>query len=118
MITLGYSSLPHRYPRIDPHLSRRYCLLADLVARPPCHPFARDVTRYVLRLCEGLLQSFWRGSSNLKRAVISGNVHRSRHSLNADTIREMHRAFRKGGRAAINKVMKRGLRCSLSCWFC
>jgi hypothetical protein len=36
----------------------------------------------------------------------SGNVHRSRHSLNADTIREMHAAFRRGGRAAIDKVMK------------
>ena len=36
----------------------------------------------------------------------AGNVHRSRHSLNADTIREMHRAFQRGGRAAINKVMK------------
>ena len=36
----------------------------------------------------------------------SGNVHRSRHALNADTIREMHRAFRDGGRAAIDKVMK------------
>jgi hypothetical protein len=32
--------------------------------------------------------------------------HRSRHSLNADTIREMHLAFQRGGRAAINKVMK------------
>ena len=32
--------------------------------------------------------------------------HRSRHALNADTIREMHLAFRRGGRAAINKVMK------------
>ena len=36
----------------------------------------------------------------------TGNVHRSRHALNADTIREMHLAFRRGGRAAINKVMK------------
>ena len=36
----------------------------------------------------------------------SGNVHRSRHALNADTIREMHAAFRRGGREAINKVMK------------
>ena len=36
----------------------------------------------------------------------AGNVHRSRHALNADTIREMHLAFRRGGRAAINKVMK------------
>jgi hypothetical protein len=37
---------------------------------------------------------------------LSGNVHRSRHSLNADTIREMHRAFQEGGRKAIDKVMK------------
>src|SRR4051794_35926141 len=36
----------------------------------------------------------------------SGNVHRSRHSLNADTIREMHAAFQQGGREAIDKVMK------------
>jgi hypothetical protein len=36
----------------------------------------------------------------------SGNVHRSRHAQNADTIREMHLAFRRGDRAAINKVMK------------
>jgi hypothetical protein len=30
----------------------------------------------------------------------------SRHALNADTIREMHWAFRQGGRKAIMKVMK------------
>ena len=36
----------------------------------------------------------------------SGNVHHSRHALNADTIREMHLAFRRGGRKAIDKVMK------------
>ena len=36
----------------------------------------------------------------------TGNVHRSRHALNADTIREMHAAFRRGGREAIDKVMK------------
>jgi hypothetical protein len=36
----------------------------------------------------------------------TGNVHRSRHALNADTIREMHAAFRRGGRAAIDKVMR------------
>jgi hypothetical protein len=29
---------------------------------------------------------------------LTGNVHRSRHALNADTIREMHLAFRRGGR--------------------
>jgi hypothetical protein len=34
------------------------------------------------------------------------NAQRSRHALNADTIREMHLAFRRGDRAAINKVMK------------
>src|SRR5262249_932701 len=37
---------------------------------------------------------------------LSGNVHRSRHALNADTIREMHAAFRQGGREAIEKVMR------------
>src|SRR5262249_37546949 len=37
---------------------------------------------------------------------LSGNVHRSRHALNADTIREMHAAFRQGGREAIDKVMR------------
>lgn len=31
---------------------------------------------------------------------------RARKSLNADTIREMHAAFREGGREAIMKVMK------------
>jgi hypothetical protein len=36
----------------------------------------------------------------------TGNVHRSRHARNADTIREMHLAFKEGGRAAINKIMK------------
>ena len=36
----------------------------------------------------------------------SGNVHRSRHALNSDTIREMHAAFRQGGREAIDKVMR------------
>src|SRR5215467_9144502 len=36
----------------------------------------------------------------------AGNVHRSRHALNADTIREMHLAFRRGGRKAIEKVMR------------
>ena len=30
---------------------------------------------------------------------------RARRELNADTIREMHRAFREGGRKAIDKVM-------------
>ena len=37
---------------------------------------------------------------------LGGNAQRSRHALNADTIREMHLAFRRGGRAAINKVVK------------
>jgi hypothetical protein len=37
---------------------------------------------------------------------LGGNAQRSRHALNADTIREMHLAFQRGGRAAIDKVMK------------
>jgi len=36
----------------------------------------------------------------------TGNVHRSRHALNADTIREMRAAFRQGDREAIDKVMR------------
>ena len=35
-----------------------------------------------------------------------GGSSRARRNLNADTVREMHRAFREGGRAAILKVMK------------
>jgi hypothetical protein len=35
-----------------------------------------------------------------------GGSSRARRDLNADTIREMHLAFKEGGRAAINKVMK------------
>jgi len=38
--------------------------------------------------------------------VFSANVHRSLHALNADIIREMHLAFRRGGRKAIEKVMR------------
>ena len=38
---------------------------------------------------------------NLRR-----NAQRSRHALNADTIREMHAAFRRGGRKAIETVMR------------
>jgi hypothetical protein len=37
---------------------------------------------------------------------LGGNAQRSRHALNADTIREMHLAFTRGGRKAIDKVMK------------
>jgi hypothetical protein len=36
----------------------------------------------------------------------AGNAQRARRELNADTIRAMHAAFREGGRAAIDKVMK------------
>jgi len=35
-----------------------------------------------------------------------GNAQRSRHALNADTIREMHAAFRRGGRKAVDQVMR------------
>ena len=44
--------------------------------------------------------------SSLLDGNLSGNVHRSRHALNADTIREMHAAFRRGGRKAIERVMR------------
>ena len=37
---------------------------------------------------------------------LGGNAQRSRHALNSDTIMAMHAAFRRGGRAAIDKVMK------------
>src|SRR6516165_10754512 len=46
--------------------------------------------------------TFAKGSSG----NLGGNVQRSRHALNADTIREMHAAFRQGGREAIDKVMR------------
>src|SRR5215467_5733772 len=36
----------------------------------------------------------------------AGNVHRSRHALNADTIRETHAALRQGGREAVDKVTR------------
>src|SRR5262245_4124656 len=45
---------------------------------------------------------FAKGSSG----NLGGNAQRTRHALNADTIREMHLAFRRGGRKAIDKVMK------------
>jgi hypothetical protein len=37
---------------------------------------------------------------------LGGNAQRTRHALNADTIREMHAAFRRGGRKAIETVMR------------
>ena len=39
-------------------------------------------------------------------AVARADAYRGRQLLNAATIAEMHRAFNKGGRAAIDKVMK------------
>ena len=36
----------------------------------------------------------------------SGSPDRARKALNSDTIKEMHAAFRQGGRKAIDKVMK------------
>jgi hypothetical protein len=45
---------------------------------------------------------FAKGSSG----NLGGNAQRSRHALNADTIREMHAAFRRGGRKAIETVMR------------
>src|SRR5262245_20502534 len=49
-----------------------------------------------------------RGGSGRKKKLgnLGGNAQRTRHALNADTIREMHLAFRRGGRKAIEKVMR------------
>ena len=44
---------------------------------------------------------FAKGSSG----NLGGNAQRSRHALNADTIREKHLAFHRGGRKTIEKVM-------------
>jgi hypothetical protein len=41
-----------------------------------------------------------------KHAWRCARVAKGSRELNADNIREMHLAFRRGGRAAINKVMK------------
>src|SRR5262245_56658576 len=45
---------------------------------------------------------FAKGSSG----NLGGNAQRTRHALNADTIHEMHLAFGRGGRKAIEKVMR------------
>src|SRR5262245_37314510 len=47
-----------------------------------------------------------RGRLEIRIGNLGGNAQGSRHALNADTIREKHAAFRRGGRAAIDKVMK------------
>jgi hypothetical protein len=58
-----------------------------------------DAQKQVVRTANGQFRPGVSGN-------LTGNVHRSRHALNSDTIREMHAAFRRGGRAAIDKVMK------------
>jgi hypothetical protein len=59
------------------------------------------------RLSEAVICALLRDfSMHGEKAIAAGNVHRSRHALNADTIREMHAAFRQGGREAIDKVMQ------------
>jgi hypothetical protein len=73
----GCSTLP------SPYKTGRHVMSNQVIERKPNGQFAEGV------------------SGNL-----GGNAQRSRHALNADTIREMHLAFRRGGRAAINKVMK------------
>src|SRR5258708_29686327 len=45
-------------------------------------------------------------STPIRRGNLGGNAQRTRHALNADTIREMHAAFRRGGRKAIETVMR------------
>src|SRR5215468_1273615 len=60
---------------------------------------ATDPQKQVARTANGQFRPGVSGNA-------AGNVHRSRHALNADTIREMHAAFRQGGREAIDKVMR------------
>ena len=45
-------------------------------------------------------------ASNIDSKSNSGSPDRARKALNSDTIKEMHAAFRAGGRKAIDKVMK------------
>src|SRR5260370_11394670 len=71
-----------RGPRGQPH----FCLATERLCGPPGRG-------------DFLVSNFHPGN-------LSGNVHRSRHALNADTIREMHAAFRRGGRKAIETVMR------------
>jgi hypothetical protein len=44
--------------------------------------------------------------SDLRFGNPGGSPDRARKALNADTIRELHLAFQRGGRKAIDKVMK------------
>ena len=46
------------------------------------------------------------GAANTVFDEQGGGPGRARQALNADTIREMHRAFAAGGRKAIDKMMK------------
>jgi hypothetical protein len=57
----------------------------------------------------------WRNSPDISQEIFENDMFKFEsfsigagwcQRLNADTIREMHLAFRRGGRAAINKVMK------------
>jgi hypothetical protein len=73
----GCSTLP------SPYRTGRHVMSNQVIERKPNGQFAKG------------------SSGNL-----GGNAQRSRHALNADTIREMHLAFQRGGRAAINTVMK------------
>src|SRR5262249_36914944 len=66
--------------------SRRYCFLLLGHLEAPARP--------------GLLL-FLAGSGNP-----GGSPDRARKALNAETIEELHKAFRRGGAKAIDKVMK------------
>src|SRR5262249_20968065 len=73
----GCSTLP------SPYKTGRHVMSNQVIERKPNGQFAKG------------------SSGNL-----GGNAQRSRHALNADTIREMHLAFRRGGRKAIEKVIR------------
>src|SRR5262245_22152943 len=75
----------------------------------PCYPNPR-LDGVVIGMATASQKQVMRTANGRFRPGVSGNatgnVHRSRHAHNSDTIREMHAAFRRGGRAAIDKVMK------------
>jgi putative ABC transport system substrate-binding protein len=119
MMQLGYldgRNVRFEFRFADGYLDRLPALAAELVSLNPrvlvstplpAHLAARRATDVIPIVMAtgadpvgfGLITSSAHPGGNL-----SGNVHRSRHSLNADTIREMHRAFAAGGRVGAAKL--------------
>ena len=81
------------------------------------HDREPSILRNVFRNCRPVFLRFPAGTHRAQiqnrgrwtvqaREVLLGNINTARKQLNADTIKEMHQAFREGGRKAINTVMK------------